>query len=224
MSTPYTFEPESSHSPPVKPRHPLGLPPGSVRTVMTFMVVGTIWGLMLMPREKNIQIPLYLYYLLFLMMGSYFTTRTSVPREYQESPPLGLPRWLISFVVIAGFLGVMGYGFYKDKMDFFKGLAVQTASDDALVTQALLPLVLIGAFFLGKIISGTAHLVLAGPRGMPAWYADIQAWLSLLAVIGLTVEVVILLIVNPNADKKIDLPHWQGGLCAVIAFYFGARS
>ena len=33
--------------PPVKPRHPLGLPTGSVRAFLTFMVLGTFWVLLI---------------------------------------------------------------------------------------------------------------------------------------------------------------------------------
>ena len=49
--------------------------------------------------------------------------------------------------------------------------------------------------------------------------------MSLLAVIGLAVEVVILLMINPTRPgAEIDLPKWQTFLAAIISFYFGTRT
>ena len=57
------------------PRQPLGLPEGSVRALLALMVFGTIWALLLIHEDKPEPVPLYLYYLMFLILGSYFAAR-----------------------------------------------------------------------------------------------------------------------------------------------------
>src|SRR5258708_5449550 len=130
MSTPFQFQggmPVAAGQP-VMParlpaRHPLGLPAGSVRALLTFMVLGTVWTLLLMPAEKNVKVPLYLTYLMFLVLGSYFGARGAAPKikGLQETPPLYLPRGSIRLVIILGFLGVCAYGYVKDH-SFFENM------------------------------------------------------------------------------------------------------
>src|SRR6266851_4385353 len=92
------------------PRQPLGLPAGSVRALLTFMVLGLIWALMLLPEEKQIQIPLYLYYLMFLILGSFFAAHGQSIAG--PASPLYLPRGTLRTLIIAGFLAVLGYRYY----------------------------------------------------------------------------------------------------------------
>jgi len=228
MSEPFPFEQSVAPPPPppstvpVKPRHPLGLPAGSVRALLTLMVLGTLWALLAMPPEKEIHVPLYLPYLTFLVIGSYFGTRSSSRREEGESPPLYLPRGSIRFLIILGFAAVIGWNIYQNP-DFLKRL---TPTVEDLTEQPLLPVVIFGAFFVGVIVSALAHMVLAGPLGLPAWYQDIQAWVSLLAVLGLGADVIYLLVIMPGLDPEsaLKLRHWQTILSGIVAFYFGARS
>jgi hypothetical protein len=228
MSAPFPFEPSVAAPPPapnmlpVKPRHPLGLPAGSVRAFLTLMVLGTVWALLAMPPEKEIHVPLYLHYLMFLVIGSYFGTRGSSNRAPGEAPPLYLPRGSIRLIIILGFVAVIAWGVYQNP-DFLKRL---TPTMEQLTEQPLLPLVIFGAFFVGVIISALAHMVLAGPLGLPSWYQDIQAWVSLLAVLGLGAEVIYQLVILPGLDPEtaLKLPHWQAILSGIVAFYFGARS
>jgi hypothetical protein len=201
------------------PRSPLGLPRGSVRALLTFMVLGTFWALLLMPKERDIHIPLYLLYLTFLVIGSYFGNRAAA-HQSGESPPLGLPRGSIRFLIIVGFLAVCGWGWYNDR-DFFSNIRFDQAAE-----QPFLPFIIFGAFFLGTVVTTMAHAVLAGPAGLPYWYQDLQAWVSLIAVLGLGAEVIYQLVIKPGLDPAtaMELPQWQTILSAIVAFYFGARS
>ncbi|MBY0527300.1 MAG: hypothetical protein K2R98_28145 [Gemmataceae bacterium] len=209
---------------PVRTRHPLGLPQGSVRALLTIMVIGTLWALLLMPPEKVMSvekgggIPLYLYYLTFLIIGSYFSHRSTTPKGSGERHPLYLPRGSIRFLLIVGFIAVIGLGFYKDH-DFFEKLRLNDVNE-----QPFLPFIIFGAFFVGIVFNSLMHMILAGPNGMPAWYQDVLAWVSVLAVLGLTAEVVYQLVIVPNTENPMDLPKWQSILSGVIAFYFGVRS
>src|SRR5262249_19241883 len=107
-------------APPARPRHPLGLPAGSIRALLTFLILGTIAILLLMPKEKGIQVPPYLYYLTLLVIGSYFGARSHTPRpaDSLEWSPLFLPRGSIRLLIILGFFGVLGWGYYQDRSFF----------------------------------------------------------------------------------------------------------
>ena len=59
--------PAPSRPVPATYRQPLGLPAGSVRAILTFIVLGLVWTVMLLPNSG--EIPLYLYYLMFLCLG-----------------------------------------------------------------------------------------------------------------------------------------------------------
>src|SRR5207248_9325529 len=84
-------------------RHPLGLPAGSVRAVLAFTVLGLIWALMIMQKE----VPLYLQYLMFMILGHYYAVRrpTTAPLEAAEAAPLYLPRGVIRTFIFLGFVG-----------------------------------------------------------------------------------------------------------------------
>ncbi len=201
------------------PRHPLGLPAGSVRAILALLVFGLIWALLLIPGQRRI--PLYLYYLMFLILGHYFAVRGHSPRlrGTGQHPPLYLPRGSIRFILLAGSAAVIGYGLYRYP-DFLDRMI------PAVVEQPLLLPVVIGAFFVGVLVAWFGRHLLLRPGGVPPWFQDCLAWVSLIGVIGLTAELLIRLVINPTLEpgKELHLPHWEGFLAAVVAFYFGARS
>jgi len=233
MSVPFDFgSPNTGASqgyapaapPPRNVRHPLGLPAGSVRALLTIMVFGTFCTLLLMPPERRVDVPLYLYYLTFLILGSYFGARGSAPSDKRDLPPLYLPRGSIRILIILAFTGVIGYGIYQDP-DFLDKLKLNDMNK-----EPWLPVVIFGSFFLGVIVAMFARLALESEEGMPAWYQDVLAWLSVLAVLslggGVVYELVIKPTLDPDAFKLSDTLKfpWQAILSGIVAFYFGARS
>jgi hypothetical protein len=212
-------------SPAVLPmRQPLGLPAGSVRALLALMVFGTIWAILLLPEVRPdvqpVAIPLYLYYLMFLILGHYFGMRAhhalTVPRP---SPPLHLPRGSLRILFIIGFAAVLGWGFYHDP-EFAKHL-VPAASE-----QPYLIAVVLGAFFVGIIVGRIGNRFFVGPGGVSPWFQDVLAWVSLLAMLGLGIDFMIHLFINPTlpAARQLDHPFWEGLLASIVAFYFGVRS
>ena len=211
----------SPATPPV--RQPLGLPTGSVRALLAFMVFGTIWAILLLPEirpgVRPAAIPLYLYYLMFLILGHYFGMRAhhaaTAPRQ---SPPLHLPRGSLRLLFIVGFAAVLGWGFYHDP-DFGNHL-VPAAGD-----QPYLMAVVLGAFFIGIIVGRVGNRLFVGPGGVSPWFQDLLAWISILAMLGLGIDFMIRLFINPTLQAgPLDLPFWEGTLASVVAFYFGVRS
>jgi hypothetical protein len=203
------------------PRYALGLPAGSIRAILAFMVFGLIWALLLIPEPRPVPIPLYLYYLMFLILGHYFAARghTHVPAGSRERPPLYLPRGTIRFLIFAGFAAVVGWGLYNDPR-FAERLQPDVKE------QPYLLLVIVGAFFVGIVVSAVGKRLLTGPEGLPFWFQDLEAWVALLAVLGLIGATIIHLVINPSVapEQRLNLPNWEGFLGALVAFYFGARS
>jgi hypothetical protein len=89
------------------------------------------------------------------------------------------------------------------------------------------PLVLLNAFLLGVLVARLANWLLAGPQGLPPWYQDTLAWVSILAVLGLAFVVIYYLVINPSVptERRVELPvPLQLTLSGIVAFYFGTRS
>ncbi len=101
--------------PPIQ-RQPLGLPEGSVRALLALMVFGTIWALLVLHEDKPAPIPLHLYYLMFLILGSYFAARRhhQAAAGVRHAHPLHLPRGTLRFLMIVGFIAAVGWGLRND--------------------------------------------------------------------------------------------------------------
>lgn len=203
----------------VPTRYPLGLPAGSVRAVLAFTVLGLIWALMFMHKE----VPLYLQYLMFMILGHYFALRRrATPADEAEPEPLYLPRGVIRTFIFLGFVGVFASIYYSHR-DNLDELLDEMRSEQS--RAKYLPLLLVAAFFLG-LVAARLGSFLEDRAGVHGRLQDIQAWLSLVAALALAVEVVFHFVINPTlaADRQIHLPHLEGILAAIVGFYFGARS
>lgn len=204
-------------------RHALGMPGGSVRAILTFLILGLTWTLIIMQRD----VPLYLQFLMFIVLGHYFGTRraTAEPPDTRAVQPLWMPRGIVRTLIFIGFLAVVGAVYFQHK-DNIGGLVEEVKSEQD-IYQRYLPLLIVGGFFIGMIASMAGRFI-GGQNGMPPWYQDLQAWIALLAMIGLAVAVAIHLIINPSLEDKgndiIQLPSLEQFLAAVVGFYFGARS
>lgn len=200
-------------------RHALGLPAGSVRALLGFMVMGLVWTLMVLGME----VPLYLQYLMFMILGHYFAARRPAQAiDVREPAPLYLPRGVIRAVIFLGFAGVIA-ALYVKHSDNLEDL-VRDLRDDRGRKQ-FLPLLLVTAFFLGVLVSKVARRF-ESQRSARHWLQDVEAWLALLAVLLLTLEVLLQLVINPTLppERQIVLPHMENVLASIVGFYFGARS
>ena len=57
----------------------------------------------------------------------------------------------------------------------------------------------------------TAAAGIPQPAGLPPWLQDVQAWVALVAVLGLGAEVLIRLVINPSLDpsRRLNMPEWE---------------
>lgn len=199
-------------------RHALGLPAGSVRAAHVLAIVGLVCALIVIPSREVMVIPPYLIYLLFIIIGHYFAshgvTIASVGSEHAK--PLYLPGGFVRFlVIIALSLAVAS----QIVLDSPRLEAQYDRSLEMLRRQPLMPVLILGGFFVGTILRAVV-----GRANPPHWLQDFEAWVSLLALVGLLAASVIHLIINPSLEQPRDLPAWEGILGAIIAFYFGERS
>lgn len=205
---------------PRRPRHALGLPAGSIRAILALMVAGLFCVLILVSplKEKVIPIPPYLIYLLFMILGHFFAAHgVTISRAGVEQPaPLYLPRGFVRLLLIVMIGGTIGWEIYQNFDVFQKQLE---ASVKSIQDQAFMPVILLGGFFLGVI----AH-VLVGKQHPPFWFQDFEAWVALIAVLGLCIEGIFHLVINWNLPDPVDPVTLQAFIAGFVAFYFGARS
>jgi hypothetical protein len=200
-------------------RHALGLPGGSIRAILSLMVVGLICILMLTsPADKPTPIPPYLIYLLFMALGHYFAAHgSSISRAGSgKRPPLGLPHGTVRLLLLILIIGTVAWTWYRNP----EGLQAQMKKTmEQLSDQYWLPGVLLAGFFVGVIV----HMVV-GRENTPYWFEDVEAWVALVAVFGLSLEALIQFVINPSMTDPLIPTTMQAVIAALVAFYFGARS
>ncbi|HYV37362.1 MAG TPA: hypothetical protein VE988_16760 [Gemmataceae bacterium] len=201
------------------PRHALGMPRGSVRAILALMVVALVCALMLIPprEDKPIVIPSYLLYLLFLVVGHYFAARGHARGEGNAwgSQPLNLPRGCIRLTILVALTATCIYRWTSDPEGF---KAQWLASVKALEEAPLLPVIVLLGFFAGALLR-----MVIGDQPPPAWQ-DMEAWVSLIAVILMAASAMIHLVINLSLPENLDPWLLEGILSGVVAFYFGERS
>lgn len=204
------------------PRHAFGWPPGSIRSILTLLVVGLVCSLILMAKDAKgevIRIPPYLIYLLFLAVGYYFAARGhGHPVPKNVPPPLYLPRGSVRLIILVALMATVGWKIVNNDRAVLEQQLRE--SFETVKEQALLPLVVLGGFFLGVIFRG---VVIRGHERSP-WAQDLEAWFALIAILLMCVSAMIHLVIKPNLTTPIDLATFEGILAGVVAFYFGIRS
>jgi hypothetical protein len=200
-------------------RHALGLPAGSIRAAHILVIVGLMCALIINPRDLTIAIPAYLIYLLFLILGHFFASHgtTIASRNSGQPSPLHLPSGSVRLLIILALGGAIGWKMTQNP-DALQQQFV--ASLEALKDQPYLPILILGAFFVGVMLR-----TIVGSTNPPQWLQDFEAWVSIVALVGLGIAAVIHLVVTASLEVPyLPLPTWEGILGAVIAFYFGERS
>jgi hypothetical protein len=199
-------------------RHALGLPAGTIRALLAFMVLIILWLLAVYGMTPEGKIPvafIYLQYVMILILAHFFAAHgNTIGRQISHHNPLWLPSGSVRFVLLAGYVGLIAWLIVKQR-------------EFAPVPEGhlALPLVLISGFILGYLVT---KLVLAFSPGeqLPFWFQDVQAWFALLAVIGLLVIALVYLVIRPNVPENLhfDMTTVETIVAAIVGFYFGARS
>jgi len=196
------------------PRPPLGLPPGSIRGILALQIVIILWMLMLAPDDRSIAIPLNLYFLLSLVMMFFVAHGKSIARRDEPTPsPLWLPGGTLRFIILAGTAAVFAYVGYNhpDRLDRL------TPSPDQLKNWK---------YYLGALAIG--FVLGYGVRVLPfrhGWaFQAFQAWIAIIAMATMFLEVIFQVIINISLADRIDPVSWQTAVTGIVAFYYGSRS
>jgi hypothetical protein len=206
--------PTAPTPPPAPQRHALGLPEGSIRSILALMVVGLFCGeLLISPPTAGL--PPYLIYLLFLIVGHFFAGHGTAHGPADHPSPLYVPRGLVRLLIILALVASISWKANRDPDSL---LPKWDATVELMKAQWMMPLLLLGGFFVGVIIR-----MFVGHNPPPV-AQDFEAWVALLAVICLVIAGFIHLVINPSLAHPISLPNWEGFLGVIVAFYFGARS
>src|SRR5262249_31459602 len=172
--------------------------------------------LLLIPSRPTI--PPYLIYLLFIVLGHFFAAHSSnIGRVAGEPSPLFLPRGMVRLSIMAGLVATVAWGFTNDP----EGLQGQIRrSLEKLPEQPLLPFVVLGAFFAGVVVRSVV-----GRQRPPTWLQDFEAWVALLGVLGMFVDFLIKVVIQPSLTSTTIDPHvWEAILAGIVTFYYGERS
>ncbi len=197
------------------PRPPLGLPPGSVRAILSILIVSQFWLLLCLPPVyERVLIPLNLYFLLAMVMVFFISHGGSIARTPGSSSPLYLPRGTIRLLLTLGTIAVVTIQYRLDPERLWLRL---TPSPDQLKYFPQFLLATFCGFLLGVILRKL-------PTSRSPFMQTLHAWFSIFAALGMLIEVFIQCFVMQNLDKELDLPLWQSILTGVVAFYFSVRS
>lgn len=185
-----------------------GLPPGSVRGILSVLICSFFWILLMFPAESTIKAPLGHFFLLTLV----FLAFASHP--FQERQHL-LP-WFMRLLFVGGSVAAVAYAIYRDPGTAAARLT--PAADDVVQWPALLGC-LAGGFGVALFL----RFVLGRHSPM---FLTLRAWAGVLAILLLLGETVFQYLIVPNIApvSQNALKAWEGLLIATVAAYFGARA
>jgi hypothetical protein len=200
---------------PIEPRTPLGLPPGSVRGILSLMIVGMGWLVLLLPDSANVKVPLNLYCLLPLVILFFFSHGKSIADAFDPEPsPLYLPGGTLRVIIAGGTIAVLAYLYLHHPDRLYQRL--QPQSNELNQWPTLL------AALGGGLLVG--YLFKYMPFRNHWTFTSLQAWISMLSIFSMLAEVVIQAFIKPNITDQIDMVIWQWIVTFLASFYFGSRT
>lgn len=195
----------------VRERYPLGLPAGSVRAILAISITATFCVYVWWPSSDR-PVPAHLYFLLALVL-SFFSAHGATIGGADRPSPLHLPRGTFRILVMLALVGtVIGVvAMHEGSLKRFE------IPPDQYQFFPYYFLAVLGGFGAGWLLS-------IGPwRQWPA-YQDMQAWLSMMALLALSVETILSLVIDPQQRLLPDRHFWDTIVLAIYSLYFGSRS
>lgn len=202
--------------------HAFGLPNGSIRALLGFLIFGAIWAWLLLQPEKGV--PSHLQNLMFIIMGHYFAIRHRQDQADEAGPPpLFLPRRAVRLLLVGGFVGVTAFLFYQER--------VWVADQPSLLAlhEGMMTLILVAGFLLGVALNRFLTWWRSHGHKPSRVFEDGRAILSLVAA-GLLVFLVFGSGYLSGHELLEQLHEFvrkykaEEMLAAVVGFYFGSRS
>lgn len=190
---------------------PLGMPTGSVRALLTLIVVAVV----VTDLARGTSVDVLWIETLLMALAHYFTSRrfAALPPNLirkleadgvldQERHPLFLPRHSIRFIILAAFIGLGAYLYRENRL---------------WEPQAISLLGMVAAYLLGALIRTVTGWWNRWRNRRPwRFWADARAVIVLVGVVVVAVPELV--------GVPVDLPSWafKAGL-GLLLFYFGSR-
>jgi hypothetical protein len=188
---------------------PLNLPRGSVRSLIALALLGVLWSLMLLDRE----IPLPLTYLVLLVLGYYFGSRSTQVRVEGQRSPLFLPRGTIRAVIVAGFAAVAYRLASTDRLSVVKDGSFHFNVED----RRAVILFLVAALVLGVVVKKAADVVLRGKTTPSSKLLS-----NIRAVVALMATAILAIVSCLTQEEPLNL-NLALAATLIVGFYFGSR-
>jgi hypothetical protein len=199
------------------PRPPLGLPPGSIRGLLSLQIAIIFWLLLIIPSDpdRKIPIPLNLYFLASLVMMFFVSHGKSIASRRDPAPsPLWLPGGTFRFILLAGTIAVFADLTFRHPERF----ARLTPDPEQMTYWLHFLIALGGGFILGystKILPFLRH----------SWiFQAFQAWMAIIAMAILLIEMIYRVFVGTSLTENVEPVIWSTAVTGIVAFYFGSRS
>lgn len=195
--------------------NPLGLPPGSVRGMLSLFIVVQFWLLLALPESRHVPVPVNLY-LLMTFVAIFFVShgKTIADPASSHPSPLHLPAGSIRLIIVGGTAAIVGFLYVNHPERLVERM--RPAEGQFVYWPAIVG-AYVGGFLLGYFF-----------RIMPFrqnWaFQSFLAWMSILAMVLLFVEIFIQAFINPTLKHQFDLRTWEAVVTGVTACYFATRS
>lgn len=213
----------SERTPLVPTRHPLGLPRGSIRAVLSLLILAQFWILIVAPEPltgggpRLIAMPWYLYCLMGLVFVFFASHGGSIAwAEDPEPSPLYLPGGVLRGFMLLVTIGLLGWQLFTN----FEALKFRlTPNPDDTDRIPYLLFILLAGYGLGWTASRVFRAL-----ELNQYLQDIQASVSLVAIFLLLAVLIASVFVLPTLDRDVNIRFLEYSVTAVVAWYFGVRS
>jgi hypothetical protein len=194
-------------------RPPFGLPPGSVRGMLSVLICGFFWILLLLPAEQQAKAVLGHYFLLGLVMMAFAQHPAAESGERAAFLP-----WFLRLLFVGGSVAAVAIAWARD----VTVLQHRLTPDPGEVKDWWIPFlgVMAGGFAFGlflRFLLGRENHV----------FRTVRAWFSVVGSVMLALEIGLFLSATAagTGTPAMDVLHaWQCVEIAVVAAYFGTRA
>lgn len=189
------------------PRHPFGLPQGTVRAFLALLICGFVWMVLLW--QGDAKLPLSHFFLMALVLMAFSSSPHLQMGESKFAP------WVLRVLFIGGSVGVVLYALFSDPHSLSK-----LTPDQAEFAAWWGPYLgcLAGGFSGGlllRVILGRENQV----------FQTLRAWLSVVGLLMMLGEFILFMTgtqTKPEAETFVRV--WQAVQLAVVSAYFGTRA
>jgi hypothetical protein len=193
------------------PRHPFGLPPGSVRGFMSLLICAFFWIVLLWPDDMAKPLLGHFFLLALVLMAFASSPVSTAPGEGSPFLP-----WLLRVLFVGGSLAVVLYMLvaHPDRLS-----ERMTPSPDEFKEWW-------GPYLATMAIGFAAGLFLRFVLGREhPLFQTFRAWLSVVGMLMLGMELALFVAFTSAENKQIEFfRYWQAVQLWFVAAYFGTRA